>query len=231
MTATDKAQKASAAFALLIIAGFVVLVIYGSIKSFSDARAKSAEEASVMSEIERVEASSDAPALKSRKVLELAWSSWDVVSAVDAKYSENYSLNRVGLHVQAGYNLTEPLSPPIFDKAAELTCIIRVRQLDTKSSTFIIDNDRAYRSAKNDIEVWRPYLADYGRTWGNCAYRFRVMLERHMARLENEKSVSVKEIGAKVGQATNEVGKWWDSATKPLSDAVDEFKSGYNSGK
>ena len=26
-------------------------------------------------------------------------------------------------------------------------------------------------------------------------------------------------------------GKWWDSATKPLSDAVDDFKSGYNSGK
>ncbi|AMD59434.1 hypothetical protein AWN88_14270 [Agrobacterium tumefaciens] len=230
-TPSDKLQKASAAAALLLILGIIVLVIFASIKSYFDGLAKDGEMAKLMGSIEQIEASQDPPALKSKKFLEIAYSTWDVADAIDARHSQNYVLNRVGQHVQAGYNLTDPLSPTIFDKAAEATCIIRVKQVNEKAATFERDNYAAYQAAKYDLEAWRPYLADYNKVWSSCAYRFQFMQSRYEKKQEQQKSVSMRDVGAKVGEATAEVGKWWDSATKPLSDAVDEFKSGYNSGK
>lgn len=230
-TPSDKVQKASAAAALLIILGIIVLVIFGSIKAFFDGRAKDAEMAKVMNDLEQIDASQESAALKSKKYLEVAFSTWDIARAVDAEHSPNYTLNRVSQHVQSGYNLTAPLSAPIFDKAAEATCLIRVRRLDSDSPTYLNDIYDGYTSAQSDFEAWRPYLSNYDKSWGSCGNRFRVLHDRYTKRLEKEQQMSMKEIGAKVGQATSEVGKWWDSATKPLSDAVDDFKSGYNSGK
>ncbi|WP_322886790.1 hypothetical protein U8C31_27425 (plasmid) [Sinorhizobium medicae] len=233
VTPTDKAQKTSAAAGLGMVVILAIIIAFGSIKGCFDQRAKDQELAGVLDEIERVEASSDAPSTKSKKWLELAYSDWDVSNAVDAKYSQNFTLNRVGQHVQAGYNVTDPLSPAIFDKAAEATCLIRVRQVNERSATFESDNFKAYQAAKYDLEAWRQYLANYDKVWDSCAYRFQFMRNRYVKRLEKEKekSVTMRDIGATVGEASSKVGEWWDSATKSLSDAVDEFKAGYQSGK
>ena len=230
-TTSDRMQKASAALALLIIAGILVLVVFGSIKSYFDGRAKDDERARILAEIDQIESSSETAAVKSKKWLELAYSDWDVADAVDAKHFQNYVLNRVGQHVQAGHHLTDPLSAPVYEKAAVATCIIRVKQVNPSSTTFERDNYAAYENARNDLEAWRLYVADYRKTWEACAHRFRVMQDRYAKRVEKEKGVNMRDVGAKAGEATAEVGRWWDSATKPLTDAVDEFKSGYNSGK
>jgi hypothetical protein len=231
MSATDKSQKVSAAVALVLIAMFVALVIFSGVKGFFDTRAKNQELAELVAEVDRIEASSESASLKSKKVIELAYSTSGAAAAIDEKHSQNYVLNRVGQHIQSGYQQADPLSPPVFDKAAEATCIIRVKQVSEKSPTFERDNYAAYQNAKNDLEAWRPYVADYNRVWNSCAYRFQFMQSRYEKEKEQERSVSMREIGAKVGEATTEVGKWWDSATKPMSDAVDDFKAGYRTGK
>jgi hypothetical protein len=230
-TFVDKLHKASTAAALIIILLFVILGIFLSIKSSFDRHAKGVEMTKIIDNLSQIDASQDEPALKSKKFLEIAYSNWDLAAAVDARYSQNYVLNRVSKHVQSGYNVSEPLSPSVFDKAAMATCIVRVRQVNAESSTFLNDNYNAYLAAKNDLEAWRPYLADYEGSLKSCAYRFQVMHSKHVAALEKENKGSIKEIGAKVGHATSEVGRWWDNATKPLTDAVDEFKAGYTSGK
>ncbi|MDE8762633.1 hypothetical protein PZB21_26035 [Rhizobium sp. CBK13] len=233
VTPTDKAQKTSAAVGLGMVVILAVIIAFVSIKGYIDQRAKDQEVAGVLAKIERVEASSDAPSTKSKKWLELAYSDWEVANAVDAKYSQNFTLNRVGRHVQAGYNVTDPLSPAIFDKAAEATCLIRVRQVNERSATFESDNFEAYQAAKYDLQAWRQYLTDYDKVWESCAYRFHFMQNRYMQRMEKEKetSLTIRDVGATVGEASSKIGEWWDSATKPLSDAVDEFKAGYQSGK
>lgn len=233
VTPTDKAQKASAAAGLGMVGILAIIIAFGSIKGCIDQRAKDQELAGILAEIERVQASSDKPSTKSKKWIELAYSDWDVADAIDAKHSLNFTLNRVGQHVQAGYNVTDPLSPAIFDKAAEATCLIRVRQVNERSATFESDNFEAYQAAKRDLEAWRQYLTDYDKVWNSCAYRFQFMQNRYVKRLEKEKetSVTMRDVGATVGEASSKVGEWWDSATKPLSDAVDEFKAGYQSGR
>lgn len=227
----DKAQKTSAAIGLGTVAILLLLVTVGSIKGWIDQRSKARELAGVLSEIERIDASNESASSKSKKVLEIAYSSWDIAAAVDGKHEQNHLLNRVAWHVQAGYQQADPLTPSVFDKAAEATCIIRVGQVSPNSPTFMSDSYTAYIAAKRDLEAWRPYLADYDEVWGVCAHRFRVMQDRHVKRMERTKSVSMRDIGMKVGEATTEVERWWDSATKPLSDALNEFKSGYNAGK
>ncbi|CUW88594.1 MULTISPECIES: hypothetical protein [Rhizobium/Agrobacterium group] len=208
---TDRAQRASAAGGLLLGGFFVVLIVYGQIDGYLDRRAKQKELEGVLAQIDQIEASSDSPSLKSKKVLDLAYSNWDVVDAVNARHDPNYLLNRAGQHVQAGYQQTDPLTPSVFDKVASETCTIRVKRVDQKSPNFDTENFDGYRAAKQDFEAWRPYLADYDKAWDSCA--------------------SIRDVGATVGEASGKVGEWWDSATKPLSDAVDEFKAGYQSGK
>ncbi|MBB4227964.1 hypothetical protein [Rhizobium mongolense] len=200
-------------------------------RAFLDKRARSGETAQRLTEIDQIEASNDAPGLKSRKIIEIAYSDWDVAEAADAKYPGHLTLDRVGEHVQSGYQASDPLSPGVFDKAAEATCIIRVKQVSEGSPSFVDENLTAYHNARNDLEAWRPYLADYDRAWRSCAYRFQFMQARYEKKLEKGKTVTMRDVGEKVGKASSEIGKWWSELTKPVTDAVDEFKAGYQSGQ
>ncbi|MGO7115548.1 hypothetical protein ACCS79_03450 [Rhizobium johnstonii] len=231
MSGQDRVQKASGAVALLIIAGIGVLVVYGAVTSYFEKRANDKQLADQLTKIERIETSNDAPASKSKRVIEIAYSDWRVAEAVDAKYPDHLTLNRVGEHVQAGYQTSEPLSPGVFDKAAEATCINRVKQVSESSPSFVDDNLTAYHNARSDLEAWRPYLADYDKVFASCRYRFQFMQARYDKAHQPTKTVTMKDIGAKVGEASGEVGKWWRDTTKPVTDAVDEFKAGYQSGK
>jgi len=233
MSGHDRMQKASAAVALIIIAGIGVLVVYGATSSYFEGRTEKKEMVDRLAEIERIEASTAAPASKSKQIIEIAYSTWDTADAVDAKYPDHLTLNRVGEHVQQGYQQTEPLSAGVLSKAATATCLNRVRQVSESSPSFVSDNLNAYHNARNDLEAWRQYLseADYSTVGGGCRYRFQFMQARYDKAHEPTKTVTMRDVGAKVGEATAEIGKWWDDATKPLNDAVEEFKEGYNSQK
>lgn len=233
MSTQDRMQKVSAAVALAIIAGIGVLVVYGVTSSYVDGRTKKKQMAERLAEIERIEASAGDPASKSKAVIEIAYSTWDTAEAVDAKYPEHLTLNRVGEHVQQGYQQTAPLSPGVFTKAATATCLNRVRQVSETSPSFPTDNLDAYHNARNDLEAWRQYLsdADFNTVWGDCRYRFQFMQARYDKAHKPTETVTLRDVGEQVGKATAEVGKWWDETTKPVTDAVDEFKAGYQSGK
>ncbi len=228
---TGTPNLASTATGLLLIVIVGASVVSHFVKSVYDSRERSVGIERALGDIDAIELSQDPPALKNKRFLEIAYSNWDIANAVDAKHSQNYTLDRVFHHVQAGYNVTNPLDASIFIKAADATCMIRVRQVDEASANFLTDNYNAYLGAKNDLEAWRDYITEYDLTWRNCQHRFRVLQDRHIARLEREKAVSLREVGATVGKATTEVGNWWSNATKPISDAVSDFKEGYQSGK
>ncbi|TCA08612.1 hypothetical protein [Rhizobium leguminosarum] len=233
MANVDKVQKASAAVALLIIGGIGVLVVYGATTGYIQARDKKTEIVDQLAQIDKIENSSASPASKGKQVIEIAYSTWDTAAAVDAKYPNHLTLNRVGEHVQQGYQQSEPLSAGVLSKAASATCMIRVRGVSESSPTFVKDNLDAFHAARSDLEAWRPYLleATFNDVWADCQYRFQIMQSRYDEAHKPNETVTLRDIGEKFGRASSDIGKWWGETTKPVTDAVDEFEAGYNAGK
>lgn len=57
------------------------------------------------------------------------------------------------------------------------------------------------------------------------------MQSRYEKKLEKAKTVTMHDIGEKFGRASSDLNNWWKETTKPVTDAVDEFKAGYNSSR
>lgn len=232
-TTGEKIQKVSTVFALSMIAAFALLFVYAAIRGYLDSRAEEEAAANTLAELKRIETSDVAPSVKSREWLKLAYSSPSTMKATLSRHSEGYLLALVNFHISEGYNQSDPLPAAIVEKAAEANCLVFVRQVDMQSPTFNTDNYYAYLKATAEIGKLKPHLANYEASLASCTHRFQVMQQRHDKRIaeENARSTAVRDVGAALGNATKEAGEWWSSTTKPIADAVDEFKAGYESGK
>lgn len=231
-TTANTTQKVARTFYLSFGAILAVFFVYGTIQGYINAKAKEKEAAKVITELEQIEASDATDASKSRKWLELVYSNPDATKAALTRRSEGYLIDRVRYHVQAGYNISEPLSAIVFEKAAEASCLAYVRQVDERSSTFNADNYNAYLMATSEFATWKPYLGNYPQMLASCAYRFQFMQRRHDDQIAKERALDekIRDVGAAAGSASKQVGEWWKSATKPIADAANEFKAGYQSG-
>jgi hypothetical protein len=232
-TTGEKIQKVSTVFALSMIAAFALLFVYAAVRGYLDNRAEEEAAAKTLADLERIEAS-DAPlSVKSREWLELAYSSPGTMKATLSRHSEGHLLALVNLHISEGYNQSDPLPAAIIKKAAEAKCLVFVRQVDMQSPTFSTDNYYAYLQATAEIGKMQMDLVNYETSLASCTHRFQVMQQRHDKRIaeENARSTAVRDVGAALGTATKEAGEWWSSTTKPIADAVDEFKAGYESGR
>ncbi|MBC2773684.1 hypothetical protein H6M51_12490 [Rhizobium sp. AQ_MP] len=232
-TTGEKIQKVSTVFALSMIAAIALLFVYAAVRGYLDSRAEKEAAAKTLTDLERIEASDAPPSVKSREWLELAYSSPGAMKASLSRYSEGHLLALVNLHLSQGYNQSDPLPAAIIEKVAEAKCLVFVRQVDMKSPTFNTDNYSAYLQATAEIGKLQPHLMNYEASLASCTHRFQVMQQRHEKRIaeESARSTAVRDVGAALGNATKEAGEWWSSTTKPIANAVDEFKAGYESGK
>ncbi len=232
-TTSEKTQKVTTVLVLSMIALIGLLFVYGAVRGYLDSRAEEEATAKTLADLERIEASDAAPSVKSREWLELVYSSPSTMKAALSRHSEGYLLALVNFHISEGYNRSDPLPAAIVEKAAEAKCLVFVRQVDMKSPTFNTDNYYAYLQATAEIGKLQPHLVNYEASLASCTHRFQVMQQRHEKRIaeESARSTAVRDVGAALGNATKEAGEWWSSTTKPIADAVDEFKAGYESGK
>ncbi|PZR78984.1 MAG: hypothetical protein DI537_41580, partial [Stutzerimonas stutzeri] len=101
-TTGEKIQKVSAAVSLSTIALFVLLMVFGAVKGCVDKRAEAAAETSFFSELERINASTETAASKSREWLELVYSTPETTKMALRRYSQTYLIDRVRAHITAG---------------------------------------------------------------------------------------------------------------------------------
>ncbi|MDQ0323644.1 hypothetical protein QO002_005851 [Pararhizobium capsulatum DSM 1112] len=181
--------------------------------------------------VEKIEASSDPDGKKSKEVIDLVISANVGQSAFDKQYPLNPLRNRVLDHVLLRHQNTFPLQSTVFERMADIDCLNQVSLVSTDSDTFTQDINDKWRKAYSDFRQWQPYLSNSKAKLRECADRFHARITMHEEYLAKNKPLSVRIVGEEVGQATSEVSEWWDGVTKPITDVVDEFKSGYEGGK
>ncbi|NKL57131.1 hypothetical protein [Rhizobium leguminosarum] len=218
----DKARKIAAAIALLIIAFFIVVLVLGII---ANRRAEIAQKDKVLAQLNAIEASADSQALKSKRVIDLAFDGWDNLEVIEAN-SPGASLgDRALQHISMGYQATDPVGSQVFERLANRDCAGRINGVTTMSGYTEQDVINGWQLAKDDLRTWLPYISNPQQVSNSCEDQFESVLKR----TSESKGISMKDLGEAAGKGANDVRDWWNEATKPISDAVKNFKDGYNS--
>ncbi|MCJ9674324.1 MULTISPECIES: hypothetical protein [unclassified Neorhizobium] len=182
----------------------------------------------VLARLDAAEKSSATPAQKSKQIIDAAFMDWGALDIVNERYPDHPIRQRAIEHVALGYQAIDPVGSLPFERLADIDCAGRVNRVTKKSGGYTRDDVIAgWAVARRDLETWTPNVANAREVSSACEHRFALILKR----IEPKETTTVKDVGAVAGKVVGEVGSWWDSATKPLSDAVDEFKAGYSSGK
>lgn len=226
----DAAKKARLKSVLLLMLPLVALGVIVKYRYVPEAeRVRLAPDRHVTAKLDAILSSNAPDAARRKALIEFGYTSAEFENALRKRFPDAMMVDRVSAYVQLGYHRTDPLPPLVFDKAAKDTCRLRYNKLRQSSPTFDNDVYHSYNAARIDLEAWRDYVDDFDVVVNDCASNFRFLVEQRKKKLDGE--LTMKNVGSKVGEASAQIGHWWDSATKPLSDAVSDFRSGYESGR
>lgn len=85
----------------------------------------------------------------------------------------------------------------------------------------------AWYEAMDQFASWTPYVANPNQLRDSCRRKFDSLMTSAAKRDEENSHTFAETLGKGGAQVSNA----WDSATKPISDVVTEFRSGYQNGK